>query len=125
MQHASAHGGEAVHITTGSYLVGFGLAVLLTLVSFGLVMSGVLPQSATLYAIFAAAALQVVVHLHYFLHLDGSKAQRWNLFAILFTALIIAIVVGGSIWIMYSLNYRTMDPFSICTPGKWVPGSLW
>jgi len=125
MQHASAHGGEAVNITSGSYLVGFGLAILLTFVSFGLVMTGALPQSATIYAIFAAAIVQIFVHLRYFLHLDGSAAQRWNLIAILFTGLIIALFVGGSIWIMYSLNYRTMDPFSVCTPGHWIPGSLW
>jgi cytochrome o ubiquinol oxidase subunit IV len=125
MEHASAGGGEAATITSGSYLAGFGLAILLTLTSFGLVMSGALPPSDTVYAIFAAAIAQVLVHLHYFLHLDGSVAQRWNLTAILFTTLIIGIVVGGSIWIMYSLNYRTMDPFSVCTPGHWIPGSVW
>jgi cytochrome o ubiquinol oxidase operon protein cyoD len=55
-----------------------------------------------------AAVVQVLVHLYYFLHLSTSTDQRWNLVAIVFSAVIILIVVVGSIWIMWNLNYNMM-----------------
>jgi cytochrome o ubiquinol oxidase operon protein cyoD len=91
-----------------SYATGLILAIVLTILAFALVMSGALPRSATLFCIFGAAIVQMVVHLHYFLHLDTSSAARWNVFALLFTLLILIIFVGGTIWIMYNLNYRMM-----------------
>jgi cytochrome o ubiquinol oxidase subunit IV len=48
------------------------------------------------------------VHLHYFLHLDRSSEQSWNLQAILFTFLIIVILIAGSLWIMFTLHTRMM-----------------
>jgi cytochrome o ubiquinol oxidase operon protein cyoD len=48
------------------------------------------------------------VQLYFFLHLDGSKEQSWNVMAMLFTVVIVAIVVGGSIWIMIELNQNMM-----------------
>ena len=108
MTHAAQGSAGAATGTVRSYVAGFILAVALTLFAFGLVMSRALPLPATLGCIFAAATLQILVHLRYFLHLDASSAQRWNLAAILMTALIILIVVGGSVWIMISLHRRTM-----------------
>lgn len=91
-----------------SYLTGFILAVTLTIVSFALVMSGEVPRSTVLVGIFVAAVLQILVHLHYFLHLDRSSAARWNVLALLFTSLIMTIFVGGTIWVMFTLNSRMM-----------------
>jgi cytochrome o ubiquinol oxidase operon protein cyoD len=54
------------------------------------------------------AVIQVVVHLIYFLHMNTSSEERWNLVALLFTAMIIGIVVVGSLWIMYNLNINMM-----------------
>lgn len=115
MSSPSLHATGAGQGTLGSYLAGFFLAVLLTLIAFGLVMSGVLSPPATLVAIFVAAVVQILVHLHYFLHLDRSSEQRWNLAAIVFTAVIIGLLVGGSIWIMFNLRQRTMDTGALPT----------
>jgi cytochrome o ubiquinol oxidase operon protein cyoD len=95
--------------TLGTYVTGFVLAVVLTVIPFGLVMSGVLPRWATVAGVFTAAVAQILVHLHYFLHLDTSSEQRWNLLAIVFTFLIMFILVAGSVWIMFNLYYRTMS----------------
>ncbi|MGP2731310.1 cytochrome o ubiquinol oxidase subunit IV, partial [Serratia marcescens] len=54
------------------------------------------------------AVIQVIVHLVYFLHMNTSSEERWNLVALLFTAMIIGIVVVGSLWIMYNLNINMM-----------------
>ena len=91
-----------------SYLTGFVLSLILTAIPFALVMSGTWSSSATLAGIFSAGIVQILVHLHYFLHLDTSSAARWNVLAMIFTLLIMVLFVGGTLWIMYSLNYRMM-----------------
>jgi cytochrome o ubiquinol oxidase operon protein cyoD len=91
-----------------SLLTGFVLALLLTAIPFALVMQGTVSAAAALAGIFVAGLMQILVHLHYFLHLDTSSAARWNVLAMIFTLLIMALFVGGTLWIMYTLNYRMM-----------------
>ena len=91
-----------------SYLTGFVLSLILTAIPFALVVSGAWSSAATLAGIFSAGLVQILVHLHYFLHLDTSSAARWNVVALIFTLLILALFVGGTLWIMSSLNYRMM-----------------
>ena len=90
------------------YLTGFALAVLLTLVSFGLVAFGALPRTATLILIAIAAIIQILVHLRYFLHLNFSSTPRRNVVTIAFAGVLIFIMVGGSLWIMFDLYNRMM-----------------
>lgn len=94
--------------THRAYLTGFILALILTAIPFALVWSGVLPQGATIGIIAIAAVIQVMVHLYYFLHLNLTTTPRDNLLAIAFAAVLIFIMVGGSIWIMFDLHYRMM-----------------
>lgn len=91
-----------------SCIAGFILSVVLTAIPFALVLSSITSRSAILFGIFGAGTIQILVHLHYFLHLDASSAARWNILALLFTLLIMILFVGGTIWIMYNLNYRMM-----------------
>ena len=91
-----------------SYATGFILSIVLTVIAFALVMSGIFSGTAVLFGIFAAAVVQILVHLHYFLHLDTSSAMRWNVLALIFAVLIMFLFVGGTIWIMYHLKYRMM-----------------
>ena len=95
--------------TRRSYWVGSALAVVLTAIPFWLVMSGVL-HDATLTAaiIFALAFMQIVVHVVSFLHLDTRSEGGWTLLAFLFTAVIVTITIGGSVWVMYHLNVNMM-----------------
>ncbi len=100
---------DATGASTGSfktYAMGFVLSVALTIIAFALVMSGTLSRTATLSGMFIAAVAQVMVHLHCFLHLDTSSEARWNILALLFALLIMILFVGGTIWIIHSLNYR-------------------
>ena len=90
------------------YLTGFALAVLLTLVSFGLVAMDLLARTPTLIVIAIAAIIQILVHLRYFLHVDFSSKPRRNLVAIAFAGVLIFIMVGGSLWIMFDLYNRMM-----------------
>ena len=47
------------------------------------------------------AVIQVVVHLVYFLHMDRSPEQRNSVAALIFSALVIVLLVGLSLWIMF------------------------
>ncbi len=91
-----------------TYLIGLGLALVLTAIPFGLVTAGWLPAGALLAVIALAGLAQVLVHLRYFLHLDFKRTPRENLLALCFAALLILIMVGGSLWIMIDLHYRMM-----------------
>jgi len=89
-----------------SYLIGFVLAVILTAIPFYVVIAHALPPGRTLLVIGAAAVLQILVHLRFFLHLNFTSTPKENLLAIVFTAVLIFIMVGGSFWIMFDLHHR-------------------
>jgi cytochrome o ubiquinol oxidase subunit IV len=103
IDNSGAHSG-----TLAAYAKGFILSIVLTAIPFALVIRGTLSRTETLVAIFAAGVVQILVHLYYFLHLNTSSRARWNLMALLFALLIMILVIGGTIWIMYHLNYRLM-----------------
>ena len=94
--------------TARGYITGFVLALILTLIPFGIVAYGSLSEGMMLIVIAVAAVLQLVVHLRFFLHLDMSAEQRWNTISILFSALIMVVMVGGTMWLFYSLYVRHM-----------------
>jgi cytochrome o ubiquinol oxidase operon protein cyoD len=98
----------ASHGSMKSYVLGFVYAVILTVVPFAMVMSGAFPRGFTIITMFVLAAVQVLVHLVYFLHMDRSSAQRWNVMVFAFSVLIIAIVVVGSLWVLHNMNANMM-----------------
>ncbi|MPZ37571.1 MAG: cytochrome o ubiquinol oxidase subunit IV, partial [Rhizobiales bacterium] len=73
---------------------------------FALIAANSLPRPLTLIIIAVAAVIQILVHLRYFLHLDLKSTPRENLAALAFAAVLIAIMVGGSFWIMFDLHHR-------------------
>lgn len=104
--HREGAGGHAIR---RGYLVGFGLSALLTFVPFWLVMSGVLASvQATAIAIILLAFAQIVVHTIFFLHVNAKAESGWTLMTLAFTAVIVTIVISGSLWIMYHLNSNMM-----------------
>ncbi|WP_419711958.1 cytochrome o ubiquinol oxidase subunit IV [Pseudomonas sp. NFX224] len=106
---AHSHGhDDAGHGSYKSYAIGFILSVILTVIPFGLVMYPTLPKSITLLIVLAFAIVQVLVHLVYFLHLDRSAAQRNNVIAFVFAAIVIVLLVGLSLWIMFSIHTYMM-----------------
>lgn len=60
----------------------------------------------TATVIMGLAALQLVVQLYFFLHITEGEKPRWKLHAFWFSALMIIIVVAGSIWVMKNLDYN-------------------
>ena len=90
-------------------MVGFLLSVLLTAIPFWLVMGKVLPSSqATALVIAGFAAVQMVVHMVYFLHMNAKVEGGWSMLALVFTAALLLIMLAGSIWVMFHLNTNMM-----------------
>ena len=97
------------HYTRRGYLIGFLLSVVLTAVPFWLVMTGVLQNAqTTAILIVAFAVVQILVHTVCFLHVNTRAEGGWTLMAYVFTAVIVLIVIAGSLWIMYHLNTNMM-----------------
>jgi cytochrome o ubiquinol oxidase subunit IV len=99
------HGG---HATLGGYVTGLMLSILLTAIPFTLVMSGAAPASTAVPVCIGLGVVQMVVHLRYFLHMNGSSDQTWNNAALVFTVIIVTILVVGSLWVMYHLDVKMM-----------------
>ena len=89
-----------------SYLIGFVLAVILTAIPFWLVHTHALPPSRIAVVIAIAAVLQILVHLRFFLHINFTTTPKENLLALGFAAVLIFLMVGGSLWIMIDLHQR-------------------
>jgi cytochrome o ubiquinol oxidase subunit IV len=106
--HGAHHGGGAGHGSVGSYITGFILSVVLTVIPFGLVMSGALPAATAVPICVILGVVQMVVHLIYFLHMNRSSSQSWNTAALVFTVIVVAILVIGSLWVMNNLNANMM-----------------
>jgi cytochrome o ubiquinol oxidase operon protein cyoD len=107
--HGHDHDGEAPHGSFRSYLTGFVLSVVLTAIPFWLVMGHKLasPQLTTA-VILVFAAVQILVHMVYFLHLNSSSEGGWNLLALIFTVVLVVITLSGSIWVMYHMDENMM-----------------
>ena len=96
------------HGTLAQYTVGFVLSVVATLIPYWLVVESVVTGGALIVLLFAFAVAQLFIQLLFFLHLGSELRPRWKLIALLFAILIVLIVVIGSIWIMYNLDYNMM-----------------
>jgi cytochrome o ubiquinol oxidase subunit IV len=113
----AGHGGLAHgEITLSGYLTGFGLSVVLTAIPFWLVMSGVLgDKQVTALVIMAFAAVQIVVHMIYFLHMNTTSEGGWTVMALIFTIVMVVIALTGSLWVMHHLNINMMPAHQMGT----------
>ena len=90
------------------YLVGLGLAVLLTATSFFIAGTDLVWQPSIPVAIIVLAIAQMGVHLVFFLHITTGPDNTNNVLALAFGVLIVMLVMGGSLWIMANLNHNMM-----------------
>ena len=103
--HGHSHGHEAGHGTFKSYMTGFVLSVILTAIPFWLVMDHVFASKAvTIGLILVLGAVQIVVHMIYFLHMNTKSEGGWTIMALIFTIIVVVIALSGSMWVMDHLN---------------------
>lgn len=99
------HDEDEPHGSLRDYSIGFILSVILTVIPFAVVMGDVFASTMTTsLVIMGLGAIQVVVHMVYFLHMNGRSEGGWNMLALIFTLVIVIITLAGSIWVMFHLN---------------------
>jgi cytochrome o ubiquinol oxidase operon protein cyoD len=89
---------------TLSYVVGLGLAVLLTAISFWVASTGSLWGPGVAVGLVVLAIAQMGVHLVFFLHITSGPDNTNNVLALAFGVLIVFLVMVGTIWIMAHMS---------------------
>jgi cytochrome o ubiquinol oxidase operon protein cyoD len=92
----------------GIYLIGLGLATLLTVVSFFIARTTLVWQPSIPVALAVLAVAQMGVHLVFFLHITTGPDNVNNVMALAFGVLIVLLILAGSLWIMANLNHNMM-----------------
>jgi len=99
---------EHYHGTKRSAAIGFFWSILLTFAAYLLVVEKWLSGPILLIALMTLAFFQLLVQLLFFLHMGHEPKPRWNLLVFSLMAIILVVIVLGSLWIMYNLDYRMM-----------------
>jgi cytochrome o ubiquinol oxidase operon protein cyoD len=103
------HEEDAPHGSLYDYVVGFVLSVILTAIPFWLVMAKVIDDKTVLSLILLGiGAVQIVVHMVYFLHMTPKSEGGWNMMALMFTLVLVVITMAGSMWVMFHLHSNMM-----------------
>ena len=104
--------GQLPRVSGTGLNIGFLLAVILTLIPFGLVMTDAFEDTAsTALIIMGLGVVQIIVHMVCFLQLNRRTEGSWVLPALIVTVLLVAILLVGTLWGMAPLD------------GNAVPGS--
>lgn len=90
-----------------SYITGFVLSIVLTLLAFVFVINSILPRQELTYTLLFIAVVQLIVQMVFFLHV--SRGSRWKLLTLIFTIFFVLLIVVGTIWVMNHLNYNMME----------------
>jgi len=115
----SEHEGEPHNVAPGephdnmlsetlSYVIGLGLALLLTGISFWVASTSILWGPGVATGLVVLAIAQMGVHLVFFLHITSGPDNTNNVLALAFGVLIVFLVMIGTIWIMAHMNANMM-----------------
>ncbi len=110
-EHEAAHDEKR---SISSYVIGFILSLLLTLIPYFLVTRQLLSGTTLLLIILGIAIMQMFVQVFFFLHLGRGPKPFYNIVFFVMTGAFITIIVGASLLIMDNL-YRNMSPVEITT----------
>ncbi|MDR7094626.1 cytochrome o ubiquinol oxidase subunit IV [Hydrogenophaga laconesensis] len=100
---------DGPHSTFSGYMIGFALSVVLTAIPFWLVMNDVISNRTTAVMVLGGLAVaQILVHMVYFLHMNGKVEGGWTMLSTLFTVVFVAIAIAGTLWVMFHMNTNMM-----------------
>ena len=91
-----------------TYAIGYILALSLTVAAFCIVHYHLAPAVTAFALVLALGFVQIVVHMRCFLHISLERSARSDLMLILFSTLIIALMVGGTLVVLFNLQMRMM-----------------
>ena len=103
------HDANEPHSTFSGYMTGFVLSIILTAIPFWLVMAKVIADRNTAVLVLGGfAVIQILVHMVFFLHMNGKVEGGWTLLATIFTVVFVAITIAGTLWVMFHMNANMM-----------------
>jgi cytochrome o ubiquinol oxidase operon protein cyoD len=91
-----------------TYLIGLGLATVMTIASFWAAQTHLIYGPGISVAIVVLAIAQMGIHLVFFLHITTAPDNANNVLALAFGILIACLVVFGSLWIMANLDHNML-----------------
>ncbi|MFE5318710.1 cytochrome o ubiquinol oxidase subunit IV [Paenibacillus sp. NPDC056579] len=94
------HSHSGSHGSLKSYVIGFILSIVLTIIPLVVILNGMFSETARIAIILLMAILQFAVQLVFFMHLKEGENARWNIMALILGIIILLTIVAGSIWIM-------------------------
>lgn len=100
---------DGPHSTLSGYVTGFILSVILTAIPFWLVMADIITDRTMGVLVLGGFAMaQIVVHMIFFLHMNGKVQGGWTMVSAIFTIVFLAIVIAGTLWVMFHMNKNMM-----------------
>ena len=100
--------GRSLALEVRGYLIGLGLATLLTIASFWADQTREIYASGIAVALLVLAVAQIGIHLIFFLHITTDPDNENNILALAFGVLIVCLIVFGSLWVMLHLKHNLM-----------------
>jgi cytochrome o ubiquinol oxidase operon protein cyoD len=97
---------KATHLSLRTYINGYVASIFLTVTAYLSVTHQLFSTDALPFVIAILALIQAAVQLIFFLHLGNETKPRWKLGVFWFMLGVVALLVGGSLWIMNNLNYH-------------------
>ncbi len=94
---------DSIVSETVAYVIGLGLALVLTAISFWVASTSALWGPGVAVGLVVLAIAQMGVHLVFFLHITSGPDNTNNVLALAFGVLIVFLVMVGTIWIMAHL----------------------
>ena len=96
--------GAEIAVGIRGYLIGLGLAVLATIVSFYISGTTLVWRPSIHAALLVLAVAQMGVHIVFFLHITTRPDSANNVMALAFGVFVVFVLIVGSVWIMTHLN---------------------
>ncbi|KLO58189.1 cytochrome o ubiquinol oxidase subunit IV [Delftia tsuruhatensis] len=127
--HDNHHHDAGPHSTFSGYMWGFVLSIILTAIPFWLVMGNIISDRSTAVMVLGGfAVVQILVHMVFFLHMNGKIEGGWTLLSTIFTVVFVAIGIAGTLWVMFHMNTNMMpqhtmpaDPAAQTAPAVVTP----
>lgn len=101
------------HGSLKAYVIGFSASIVLTAVSFLLVITKLFSGRLLIYALVFLALVQAIIQLRFFLHVGQEAKPRWETLVFYFMVLVLFIIALGSLWVMNDLNDRVMGDMNM------------
>mgnify|MGYP001239504528 FL=1 len=95
--------------TFKTYIIGFMLCIVLTLIPFYSIILKLGDKKTLLWVIVLSAIAQFFVQVICFLRMNYQNEEaKTNVLSFIFSGVVLLVIIGGSLWIMTSLNYFMM-----------------